>query len=59
MLSCLNMPLVVNSEGDPIQDWSAILVDEDKDNICDVLHAHVKYPYAVAVAAADRHRTIS
>lgn len=41
------MLIIVDSEGDPIQEWSALAVDEEHDVICDVFHAHVSYPYAI------------
>lgn len=43
---------MVISERDPIQEWSAIHVDEDKESTCGVFHAHLKYPYAAEEAAA-------
>lgn len=48
-----NMLFVIDPEGDPIQKWSAILDNEDKDSICEVFHTHVKYP---KTAAVDRGR---
>lgn len=47
------MLLVADSEGDPIPEWSDILIDENKDSICNVFHAHGKYFYA-----ADRGRSV-
>lgn len=41
------MLIIVDSEGDPIQEWSALAIDEERDVICDVFHAHVCYPYAI------------
>ena len=39
------MLIVVDSEGEPIQEWSAFVIDEEKRVICNVFHAHVAYPY--------------
>ena len=38
------MLVFLDSEGEPVQEFSAILVDEDKKKIVDVFHHHVRYP---------------
>lgn len=35
----------VDSEGDPIQEFSALYVNNDTCDIADVFHCHVKYPF--------------
>ena len=35
----------MDSEGDPIQEFSALNVHEDTGEIMDVFHCHVKYPF--------------
>ena len=39
------MIVYIDSEGTPVQEFSAIYVNEDKCEIVDVFHHHVKYPF--------------
>lgn len=39
------MTLYIDCEGEPIQEFSALYVDSDTDEIRDVFHAHVAYPF--------------
>lgn len=40
------MPIFIDCEGEPVQEFSAIYVNECGDQILDVFHQHVKYPFA-------------
>ena len=39
------MYIVIDSEGTPIQEWSAIVVEEKSSLIRDIFHGYVRYPF--------------